>query len=1047
MDFGASYPGLWGNPGRCLSVEGMGGTTTPEPDWTRFKDPAVSVRPRFRYWIPDASVDVAPAVRDVARAKEVGAGGLEILPFYGYETTPGYFVPVDWSKYYWGSESWQILFKELLQAHRDNGLVMDFAIGASMGQGVPAEPENEGLAWDITSYNFTVPLGGSFNGKIPGWGPGPEPRSGKLLAVITGVAVSAVKASGTEPTLPHGMPGERTQVTLAADSLVDITSNVTSEGHLSIRFPERKGIENVVFVIYEHIFRHAVYQSPLVLGGPQGEPTSFLNNGSWVVDHFSAKGARVTADFWEKYLLNNGTRELLAEVGNYAWEDSQEIPNKVYWTPGLPEAFRRRTGYKISKWLPILFHQNGLGHKPLPPTWWITDEEDAGNRHIADYRATLGELNAEYLKSLGEWSRSLGVKFSTQVGYNLPVDMISNIPLVDVPECESLGFNNDIDAYRQYTGPANLAGRNIISSELGANYPIAYQQNFTRLLWEVNRSIVGSVNQFVLHGFPHSGPYPNTTWPSINTFVYFVSDMHGPHQPGWDYYRPAMDYIARVSAIAQTGVAKKDVAFYSKYTTYPLVTPEYASEDLNKAGYTYEYLSPDNFNLPSAHVSRGVLAPEQQAFRALVIPATQSMTAEGVDHLARFARAGLPLIFLGGRPTQCVGFDAACNEHVTKVLDKISRLKNVHNAQDGALAKTLQKLRIQPRARLTTRSPWFTQWRHDPQNGADYVFVFNNLERSSSKTVLSSGFAVFENTGIPYRLDPWTGEHKPITTYTQTKDTTRVFFELAEGESTIIGFAPGPQRREHLTFTSGPILDIAGPSDSSGDDSKTVKIRNGIPGLPSRATIKDSKGKIHKFKVLVEPPRRLPDWTLTVEHWDPPTDLYDTYGTVKSNSTYKHLNTLKPWTSISKDLEATSGRGFYSTSFTWDAAAAGRKGSKGSGAYLELPPISHTVQVQINSHQLPPMNIYRPNIDITPYLVGGKNTVEIIIATPLGNALRPIWKKLVTGGHFYGEGTENIAPVPVQAEYGLVGEVRVVPFVECRVGGRGGSGTGRLCGE
>ncbi|KAL3461690.1 hypothetical protein BJX64DRAFT_300077 [Aspergillus heterothallicus] len=1008
-------------------------------DWTRFKDPPVGVRPRFRYWIPDASVEVAPAVQDVARAKDVGAGGLEILPFYGYETTPGYFVPVDWSKYYWGSEPWRILFKELLQAHRDNGLVMDFAIGASMGQGVPAELDNEGQAWDLTSYSFTVPIGGSFNGKIPGWGPGPEPRVGKLLAVVAGTAVSSVKASGSEGTLPHGAPAERTQVTLAADSLIDITSNVTSNGHLSISFPKGKGIENVVFVIYEHTFRHAVYQSPSALGGPQGEPTSFFNNGSWVVDHFSAKGARVTADFWEKYLLNNGTRELIAEVGNNAWEDSQEIPNKVYWTPGLPEAFRKRTGYEILKWLPLLFHQNGLGFKPQPATWWVTDERDAGNRHVADYRATLGDLNAEYLKTLGEWSNSLGVKFSTQVGYNLPVDMLTNIPLVDIPECESLGFNNEIDGYRQYAGPANLAGRNIISSELGANYPIAYQQNFTRLLWEVNRSIVGSVNQFVLHGLPHSGPYPNTTWPSINTFVYFVSDMHGPHQPGWDYYRPAMDYIARVSAIAQTGVTKKDIAFYSKYTTYPQVAPEYTSQDLNQAGYTYEYLSPDNFDLPSAHVSRGLLAPENQAFRALVVRADQSMTVQGVDRIAEYARAGLPVIFLGGKPAGCVGFDSACNEHVTKVFNKISRLNNVHNAPDGSLAKSLKKLRIQPRAQLTTRSPWFTQWRHDPQNGADYVFIFNNLERSSSKTILSSGFVEFETTGIPYRLDPWTGEHTPIPTYTQTKHTTGIFFELAEGESVLLAFIPGPSRPDHLTFTTGPILDLAGPSYSSREKATTVKIRNSIPGLPSAVTIKDSNGKTHAFKVLVEVPRRLQDWTLTVEHWDPPKDLYDTYGTVKWNSTYKHLSTLKPWTSISPDLSATSGRGFYTTSFTWDPTSR-----KSSGAYLELPPISHTVQVRINTRPLGPINIYRPRIDITPYLVNGKNTIEITIATPLGNALRPIWKKLVTGGHFYAEGSENIAPVPIQAEYGLVGEVRVVPFVECRVGGGQG---GRECGE
>ncbi|OJI95758.1 hypothetical protein ASPVEDRAFT_57912 [Aspergillus versicolor CBS 583.65] len=1019
-------------------------------DWSEFKDPPVNVRPRFRYWLPDASVEVGPAVQDVARAKQVGAGGLEVLGFYGYETTPGYYVPVDWSTYSWGGEAWQTIFKALLQAHRENSLIMDFAIGASMGQGVPAELDNEGLAWDLTSFNFTVPLGGSFDEKIPGWGPGIEPAAGKLLAVIAGTAVSSVNTSSPEPGLPHGAPAPRIQVTLAADSLVDITSKVSSDGHLSINFPESDGIEHVVFVVYEHLFHHGVYQPPSLLGGPQGKPTSFLNNGSWVVDHFSEKGARVTTDFWDKYLLGNGTRELIAEVGNYAWEDSAEIPNKVFWTPSLPEVFRRRTGDEISKWLPILFHQNGYGSRLAPSVWWITDEQDAGNAHIADYRATLGELQGKYLKALGEWSKSLGVEFSNQVGYNMPVDMEvkqRNIHLVDAPECESLGFNNDIDAYRQYAGPANLAGKRVISSELGADSSYAYQQNFTRLLWEVNRSIVGSVNQFVLHGFPYSGQYPNTTWPGINTFVYFFSEMHGPHQPGWDYYRPALDYIARLSAISQTGSAKKDIAFYSKYTTYPSVPRDYAPEDLNQAGYTYEYLSPDNFDLPSAHASGGVLAPEQQGFRAMVVRSNDSMTAEGVDHLAQFARAGLPLIFFGGPPSGCLGFNISCNAHVTKTIDSISRLSNVHVVHNGGLADTLLKLHIYPRARLTTHSPWFTQWRHDPQTGVDYVFLFNNLERSSSKPVLSSGFVDFETRGTPYRLDPWTGQYARIPTYTRTKRTTRIFFELAEGQSVLLAFTPEPTRNDQLTFTEGPILDITlpAPLSSNKPNATTVKIRNGVPGRPSRASVTETNGKRHSLEVLVEPSRRLQDWTLTVEHWDPPQDHFDTYGTVKWNSTYRGLKDLRAWTSISDELRNASGRGFYSTTFQWGSGEDGDdRTTQSSGAYLELPPISHTVQIFLNSRLLPAVDIYRPIVDITAYLVHGRNKLEVIVATPLGNALRPVWKRLVTGGHFLAEGTENIAPVPVEAEYGLLGEVVVVPFVQCHLRGSGGA---RRCEE
>jgi hypothetical protein len=77
------------------------------------------------------------------------------------------------------------------------------------------------------------------------------------------------------------------------------------------------------------------------------------------------------------------------------------------------------------------------------------------------------------------------------------MDMLANIPAVNGPECESLGFNHVIDAYRQFAGPANLAGKRVISSELGAQRNEAYSQTMPELIWDVKRSIVGSINNFV----------------------------------------------------------------------------------------------------------------------------------------------------------------------------------------------------------------------------------------------------------------------------------------------------------------------------------------------------------------------------------------------------------------------------------------------------------------------------------------------------------------------------------------------------------------------
>ncbi|KAL1984134.1 hypothetical protein VTN96DRAFT_9439 [Rasamsonia emersonii] len=296
----------------------------------------------------------------------------------------------------------------------------------------------------------------------------------------------------------------------------------------------------------------------------------------------------------------NGTRELLMDVGNYGWEDSVEIEANVYWTQNMSSLFQADHGYSISKWLPILFHRNGHAKQSNPPVWWVTDEPDNGNSHIADYRKTLA---AQYHKYLNTWAEDyLGLEFSAQVSYNLPMDMLANIPTVDAPECESLDFSDLIDGYRQYAGPANLASRRIVSSECGAVRGEAFAQTLPELLWKTKRSFVGSINQFVFHGFPYSGNYGNTTWPVFTTFNYQYSSMHGPHEPAWEFYRDQIDFVARNNYILQSGTPKIDVAFWQKITTYPghITNRTYEPTDLEEKGYSYEYLSPDNFVLPTA---------------------------------------------------------------------------------------------------------------------------------------------------------------------------------------------------------------------------------------------------------------------------------------------------------------------------------------------------------------------------------------------------------------------------------------------------------------
>jgi hypothetical protein len=68
-----------------------------------FEVPSASTRVRFRYWLPDASVDPQVIANDIQAAGSLGAGGVEFLPFYNYGGEQGAMPEgADWARYGFG---------------------------------------------------------------------------------------------------------------------------------------------------------------------------------------------------------------------------------------------------------------------------------------------------------------------------------------------------------------------------------------------------------------------------------------------------------------------------------------------------------------------------------------------------------------------------------------------------------------------------------------------------------------------------------------------------------------------------------------------------------------------------------------------------------------------------------------------------------------------------------------------------------------------------------------------------------------------------------
>ena len=75
-----------------------------------------------------------------------------------------------------------------------------------------------------------------------------------------------------------------------------------------------------------------------------------------------------------------------------------------------------------------------------------------------------------------------------------------------------------------------------------------------------------------------------------------------------------------------------------------------------------------------------------------------------------------------------------------------------------------------------------------------------------------------------------------------------------------------------------------------------------------------------------------------------------------------------------------------------------------------------------NGHQLPPLDLTGAVADIGDYLKAGKNSVEIIVSTTLGNAIRPLTEELLSSG------TTFQGPAPLVEADGLVSPVLVMPY-------------------
>lgn len=104
-----------------------------------------------------------------------------------------------------------------------------------------------------------------------------------------------------------------------------------------------------------------------------------------------------------------------------------EMNAGVWWTTGLEDKFFDNLGYDIRPCLPLLLIQDNSWAQQVVPYGeeFRSINQTVSDKCVDDYRLILQQGYEEYVNTHKAWARRMGLEYSNQPAYNLPLSAVS----------------------------------------------------------------------------------------------------------------------------------------------------------------------------------------------------------------------------------------------------------------------------------------------------------------------------------------------------------------------------------------------------------------------------------------------------------------------------------------------------------------------------------------------------------------------------------------------------------------------------------------------
>jgi hypothetical protein len=426
--------------------------------------------------------------------------------------------------------------------------------------------------------------------------------------------------------------------------------------------------------------------------------------------------------------------KLLSDAGERAGRTFRRFESDSFeagmqtWTSALSAEFRRRRGYELQPWLPVL-------------AGFVVENTEQSARFREDWTRTIEEMVGEnYYGHLSELiHRTPGMEYLLEpygTGHDEPFDLTDISAVGDTLMCEfwqkpsTWGW----DSVRPVASAAHTWGKRVVAAEAFTGQP----QNGWRvapfdLKTTGDRAFAEGVNRVVLHAAAHQ------PWPDLKPGMTmgWWGTQFGPGQTWWEQGGPEwIAYLSRCQFLLQQGTFAADLCYLGRGHDRPEIPQGYSGDVIGERAF-----------LERMEVREGRWTlPDGMSYRVLVMPAADHLPVRVLLKVRDLVRAGG--IVIGSPPLRASGLQnfpesdsriVALAGELWGELDGVARREKAFGKgrvfRGMEPAEVLRRLQVARDVEFeTTPSP--VAWLHRRVEGTDIYFFANQQEEPLGVDVL-----------------------------------------------------------------------------------------------------------------------------------------------------------------------------------------------------------------------------------------------------------------------------------------------------------------------